>query len=85
LEISFNFKGDKLICTVTDNGIGRKASMENKEENHHSLGMQITAERLENLNTKSNSGIKFEIADLHDESGNSLGTEVKIILPKNLT
>jgi len=84
LEINFHLKGDKLICIVTDNGIGRKASMEKKDNNHQSLGMQITAERLQNLNTKSNLGMKFEVTDLYDDSGNPRGTEVKIILPKKL-
>jgi len=84
LEISFQLRGDNLICTVTDNGIGRKASMEKKDKDHQSLGMQITAERLKNLNTKSNTNIKFVITDLYDDAGNSRGTKVEIILPGKL-
>jgi len=82
LEINFRMQHDKLLCTISDNGIGRKASMLNKDKDHHSLGIQITTERLQNLNRKARSDIRFAITDLYDNSGTAVGTKVVITLPK---
>ncbi len=84
LDINFQIEHDLLKCTVIDNGIGRKASLLSKDEDHHSLGMQITGERLEELNRKSKSAIRYEITDLYD-TGNATGTSVVITLPKMVT
>ena len=84
LEINFRIYHDKLLCTISDNGIGRKASMLKKEKDHHSLGIQITTERLQNLNKKAKSDIQFAITDLYDDAGTATGTKVVITLPKNI-
>ncbi len=84
LEINFRIEHDKLLCTISDNGIGRKASMLNKDKDHHSLGIQITTERLQNLNRKAKSDIRFAITDLYDNSGTAVGTKVVITLPKKV-
>jgi len=82
-------KNDELIhCVITDNGIGREKSNELKARSgktgHRSLGMQVTRERLSILNEKVKGDVKFTITDLHDESGNALGTEVELDFPYEL-
>ena len=41
-----------LVCTITDDGVGRKksAEMKNKSGKHQSMGMKITAARIAMLN-----------------------------------
>lgn len=75
--INIQFTQDKEILHVkiSDNGIGRRKSAENKleiEKDHKSLGMTMTADRLELLNSSVN------ITDLYDENGNSNGTIIDL-------
>ena len=74
-----------LTCTITDNGIGRKAAAaynsEHRDKSHKSIGMQLTRDRLQDLNSAVSPQFTCQITDLEDESGNALGTQVTIILP----
>jgi len=84
IDISIQFDKGSVLCAVRDNGIGREKAKElkNKSEiGHHSVGMLITKERLEILNSKSASDQNIKITDLKDEEGNSDGTMVEIVIP----
>ena len=74
-----------LTCTITDNGIGRKAAAaynsEHRDKSHKSIGMQLTRDRLQDLNSAVSPQFTCQITDLEDEAGNALGTQVTIILP----
>ena len=81
-----------MLCSVEDNGIGRKKAGEIKKANgqnlpagrqgkHRSLGMQVTKERLDILAEKYNEDFSFEIIDLYDNAGNSLGTKAILRIP----
>lgn len=74
-----------IICTIEDNGIGRKKSQElrtkTSESLHESMGMKITNERLEALNKIHHSNLSTNIIDLEDENHNALGTKVEIYIP----
>ncbi len=75
---------DSLICRITDNGVGRKAAAEiekGRERKHKSVGMQLTRDRLRDLNSESNARMSCVITDLEDEGGKALGTQVTIIIP----
>lgn len=74
-----------LTCTITDNGVGRKAAAEIESKNEHShksVGMQLTRDRLQELN--SNTQHSCAITDLEDSDGNALGTQVIIIIPEQV-
>jgi len=76
--ISFD---DKIICKITDNGIGRVASeliQEKKFSNHHSLGMKVTEERMNILEQITKKSAKVKVIDLVDLDGNASGTSVEI-------
>lgn len=76
-------QGDTILCTIEDNGIGREKSMEfkkNRVQQHKSMGMSITKERLDILNSSLNSNIHAEIIDLF-ENGQASGTKIKLIIP----
>lgn len=73
---------DRLICTVEDNGVGRaRARMlrENSVLKGKSMGMQITKERLELLNSAQWQVI--QITDLMDNKNIPIGTRVEINIP----
>lgn len=85
LTVKFQEKGESIVCTVKDNGIGRKAAAELRTiKAHHSVAMSNTEGRLELLNNLHNaSEFRVEIIDL--ESGDqALGTEVVVRFPGDL-
>lgn len=82
LEIGFEL-GDTLICTITDNGIGRKQSQTMKErlrEKHTSFSTQAMEKRVELLNNYTKQPSTITITDLED-NGQALGTKVTISIP----
>lgn len=82
LLITIRHIGNQLVCTVEDDGIGRKKSEELQAATimkRKSLGMQITQERLRINNKMKNTAV--EIIDLYDESRQASGTRVIVRLP----
>jgi hypothetical protein len=81
LTIKFKKEDKVLLCTVTDNGVGRQKAEALKSktaEKEKSMGLEITKERLALLNTGSNMPAFFEIEDLKDANGNASGTQVAL-------
>ena len=81
LEIKFDLKNESIICTVLDNGVGRKKSMEIDKESgikRKSRGMLITKARLEILNRQSDDQFSVLIDDLKDAKGDAKGTRVTL-------
>ncbi len=71
-----------LICTIEDNGIGRKVSEEQKSKNqvgHRSYGISLTKERLKVLNARYGSDLSIDIQDLYTDNKPS-GTLVNIYI-----
>ncbi len=67
LHIAFNMEGDNLICTIEDNGIGRKASSTINKQNyttHESKGVELIQERIRSHNTIFNDAINFYMEDI---------------------
>lgn len=87
LCIHFKAKDNFLVCTITDNGIGRQKAGEIKRtmpvSKHKSLGMQITEDRLKILNDMNNSKLSVTITDLKDAANNPAGTQVELYIPIN--
>lgn len=86
LIISFdkNEAHQELICTIEDNGIGRKASEEinkRKEKYHQSFSTDATENRIDLLNKNQDRKIKSTILDLYDSSNTPLGTKVTLKIP----
>ncbi|RFS24765.1 tetratricopeptide repeat protein [Chitinophaga silvatica] len=84
LDIEILLMKRSLICTITDNGIGRKKAMEIKERKgrvHNSVGMKVTEGRIDLIRKINNKEANVTITDLEDEMGNPTGTRVSIILP----
>jgi len=85
VEIIINQNDNKLVCVVQDNGIGREKAAEIKAQkpgNHkRSMGMQITADRIEMINKLYNTSTCVQIFDLKDMEGNPAGTKVVLTIP----
>lgn len=83
ISITLEKLNDTILCIIEDNGIGRENSNQfkkNRVQQHKSMGMSITQERLDVLNAGLNSNISCEIIDLF-ENGSAAGTRVRLIIP----
>lgn len=83
IEIKIKEKEAYLQCSITDNGIGREASMNLRKDSKHkkkSMGIKITTDRLKLL-TKEKIKDVIHIIDLKDKNSNVLGTQVNIFIP----
>ena len=75
---------EELICIIQDNGIGREASRKiNAKRNisHNSVGLKITANRIELLRSIYNKNFSVNIIDLFEED-TPTGTKVELKIPK---
>jgi two-component sensor histidine kinase len=85
LKIHLEDKEEYVLCTIEDDGIGRKASNTLKSGNQHqSMGLDMLKTRLKLLNQ---SGMKdvLRITDLEIASGEAAGTKVEVKLPIKTT
>lgn len=85
LNISISKEGGKIICTITDNGIGREnaAKIPDAElEKHASSGTIIVEEKIEALKLYYKYDLTSNTEDLKNESGNAIGTRVILIFPE---
>jgi tetratricopeptide (TPR) repeat protein len=88
LKIELKIENDTLICTVEDNGIGRRMNLNIKPISgfkKESMGIKIAEERLQLISKTKNILTYFLIEDLHDTYNNPAGTRVKLFLPYVLT
>lgn len=84
LKIAICKEDNLLICTIEDNGVGRKHSMSIKPVSgfkKESIGLKITEERLNLICETRKQKAFFRIEDLVDISDNPLGTRVLVFLP----
>jgi len=80
IEVTFSVDSGMLHIEIIDNGIGRKNAAKNKKsEEHHSMAMKITEERIAILNKKYISSGFIHISDFDKE--NESGTIVDIKIP----
>ncbi len=76
--LNLSIKDSVLLCVITDNGIGRRASSEinkQRQESHKSMGVDITMERISSYQALYGDKMETNIADL------GTGTRVEIKLP----
>lgn len=79
----FKTKPDYITITITDNGIGRAASSnikENKLLKRKSVGIDLTQQRLENFSKNYTNNYKLNIEDLF-ENDKASGTKITIEIP----
>ncbi|MBO3099250.1 tetratricopeptide repeat-containing sensor histidine kinase [Gelidibacter pelagius] len=75
---------DFVNISITDNGIGRKASEkinDGRVLKSKSVGIAITKARLANFSKRFTTDYKMDIEDLYDAQGRPLGTKVVVHIP----
>ena len=85
LKVTMAKSENELLLSITDNGIGRKKSLEIKTANQKtqgSTGMKNTANRIQLINDTYKSRIKIDIKDLN--GNDEAGTLVKVHIPLSL-
>lgn len=87
IEVNFDIQDNKLVCTITDDGIGilqSKAIKENSVKAHQSMALEITRKRLEMMEATTAQPAHVTIEEMTD--GNQpAGTRVVISLPIQYT
>jgi LytS/YehU family sensor histidine kinase len=84
VNIDLKLNSECILCSIEDNGIGREAAKERnqkRENNHNSLGTQITKSRLDLVNELYGTSLQTVYTDLKNESGEPTGTRVEIHIP----
>ena len=83
IQLNVTKKEDTLECTVQDNGVGRSASVKQKEEtgNSRSSYGSSLAEKLVKLGGRYVRQTSYKIIDLFDVNNNPAGTKVVFTLP----
>jgi hypothetical protein len=87
IKISLKDEGSSIICTVEDNGVGRKQACVIKQKmnkEHKSRGSQITQQRIELLSLMYKEKFNIQYEDLVDEFGVEMGTKFHILMPKGI-
>ena len=80
IHIKFEERDKMLFVMIEDNGVGRSQSASKKiKQDHKSMALNITTERVNILNKKYKSKAKLEISDLKE--GKYTGTLVELYLP----
>jgi len=75
---------DQMQIQVTDNGQGidNKSRLNNeRKEDHKSMAMQVTKERLQVLNKSKRQKVTFSISDISNSDANKTGTKVIFTIP----
>jgi len=83
LSVRFSLNNGTVVCTITDNGIGRAHAAllkEDRRATHTSLGMQLTSERLKLLARRLGEQGAIRMEDLVDVDGTPTGTRVSVDL-----
>jgi len=84
VKVSVTPQNSFILCSVTDNGIGREqaAAQSQHRANHHSVGMLISKERLELVNKELASELSVQVKDRLDDNGKLVGTSVEVLIPR---
>ncbi len=85
IDVSYHQKSKHLHISISDNGVGRKASqrsnLDRKVPDHRSGGLELIRKRLQLIEKATQQETSLAIIDLEKEDPQSQGTRVEITLP----
>ncbi|NNE16528.1 MAG: histidine kinase [Saprospiraceae bacterium] len=73
IEVSVTKEDGKIRCVVQDNGIGYHGVADSKNHKHQSKGLKLIRERIKEIGS-------FNIEQIYDRMGNSMGTKAELII-----
>ncbi len=80
IEIFFEKGDNEMLCTISDNGVGRleanRLKVLKSGDNHVSQSTGINSKRIDILNSLEGHGFSGVVEDLYDEKGKPTGTKV---------
>ena len=81
IQINFSCSDGRLVCKITDNGIGRKeAAAINSNKSYKSFATRANSSRVELINAQESTDMSVVIEDLKNSEEKTLGTQVIISL-----
>ena len=72
---------DRLLISITDNGVGRKFAADSRNKDGNSFGLRSIEEKIALLNIRYKSQITIRFEDLTDVQNIGIGTKVILDLP----
>ena len=82
LTVHFEMQNkNQIVCTIDDNGIGRKKNEGKQNLEKKSLAINFIKQRLDLMNKNLGMNLSLNIIDKVDYEGNSEGTKVILVLP----
>ena len=80
ITIELKTENNFLLCSIEDNGVGRKRSAElrSRKIKKTSMGMKITQERIDIINKAYSTDTSVRIIDLVSPEGEAMGTRVEV-------
>ncbi|UII32145.1 histidine kinase [Fulvivirga ulvae] len=84
VNVKFEMSDNRIHFSVTDNGVGIKASGQHNTGDHQSLATKITRERLNNLYKGKSTLASMKISELRDDNDFITGTQASFYIPYSL-
>lgn len=85
LKIEFELQNDRVVCTITDNGNGRKAAEINKRlrssGSEEILGLTASYNRAKVLSRLYDRQFELDISDISGSDNEIVGTQIRITFP----
>ena len=81
ISIQFTMQQAQLVCRVDDNGVGLSRVEKEIRSTHKSMGLVMTKDRIEALNTLNDEKIKLEIINKSEQNAAAQGTLIIITFP----
>ena len=82
ININITRQSNRVIVSVTDNGVGREAASKLNLRSTK-IGLRILLEQIELYNQTNREHIEQTVHDLHDADGNASGTTFEMSVPIN--
>lgn len=85
IGVTYTANDNDIVCTISDNGIGIRRSLESKKLYHtYSKGLSITRERMTYFKAALGADIRLVVQDLSEEDPAAEGTRVTITFVNGL-
>lgn len=84
IDIRIRPQGTHILCEIEDTGVGRAAAAQikaQKTQQHKSMGIQVTKDRLELFRLRHKLPLTFKIEDRYHSNGQVSGTKVSLEIP----